>query len=92
MYVWVRALYNAGVIVPDLPPRLLVDGQLPALDDLPDRLADVNAHDSDHATYDLQALFNAMDVTVGAHGAAIDDGAITDAVKDAQQPIYEQLG
>jgi hypothetical protein len=93
MYVWVRALFNAGVIVPNLPPRLLVGGQLPAFDDLPDRLADVNAHDPDpdHATYDLQSLLNAMDVTAGAHGATLDDGAITDAVKAAQLPIYEEL-
>ena len=93
MYVWDRALFNAGVIVPDVPPLLLVNGQLPAFDDLPARLADVNAHDPDpgHATYDLQSLFNAMDVSVGAHGAAIDDGAIIDAVKDAQLPIYQEL-
>jgi hypothetical protein len=93
MYVWDRALFNAGVITPDVPPLLLVNGQLPAFDDLSARLADVNAHDPDpdHATYDLQSLFNAMDVTVGPHGAAIDDGALTDAIKDAQQPIYEEL-
>jgi hypothetical protein len=93
VYVWVRALFNADVITPDLPSRLLVKGRLPAFDDLAARLADIatNDPDPDHATYDLASLFNAMDVAVGPHGAAIDDGALIDAVKAAQLPIYEQL-
>ncbi len=93
LYVWAAALFNAHVIEPDLPPRLLVNGELPAFDDLPARLHDVNTHDPDpdHATYDLASLLNAVDVTIGANGAAIDDGAIIDAVKAVQLPLYDQL-
>jgi hypothetical protein len=93
LYLWDRALFNAHVIAPELPPRLLVNGELPAFDELPARLTDVNAHDpdADHSTYDLPSLLNAMDVAVGLHGAAIDDGATTDAIKAGQLPIYNEL-
>ena len=93
VYLWDRQLVERDVLDPELPDRLLVNGQLPSFDELPARLADVHAHDPDpdHATYDLRSLFNAVDVARGRAGLGVDDGAVYDAIKAAQLAIYQDL-
>jgi hypothetical protein len=93
LYLWDSQLVNQGTLAPELPDRLVVNGRLPAFDELGARLDDVRAHDPDpdHATYDLRAFFNAVDVAAGRDGLGVDDGALYDAVKTAQLQIYQEL-
>ncbi len=93
LYLWDRQLVERHVLEPELPDRLIVNGQLPAFDDLPARLADVHANDPDpdHATYDLRSLFNAVDVASDHAGLDVDDAAVYDAIKAAQLNIYQEL-
>ncbi len=93
LYLWDRQLVDQHVLTPELPARLVVGGRLPAFDGLGARIADVRANDPDpdHATYDLRAFFNAVDVAAGRDGLGVDDGALYDAVKTAQLRIYQQL-
>jgi hypothetical protein len=93
LYMWGRELVNQGVIHPDLPAGLLVGGQLPTYDDLEARLEEVRHTDPDpdQRTYDARAVVNAIDVAELPSGDTLDDGALYDAVKTAQLPLYQHL-